>query len=113
MAQLELASESGDLEAVQAALAQARCSLDDLDLAYQLQRQEFFGDGAEDSGAESLDSSQGHDSVEELKLALELQVGVALFYMLTSAMKWKRTEIELWHSLTHRTPRGLRLGWLP
>jgi hypothetical protein len=65
-----------DLAAVQAALEEARVSLEDLDLAYSLQQQEFFGDGNGQGSSpdSSLEGSLGGDSVGELKAAMELQV---------------------------------------
>lgn len=62
---------SDDLAAVQVALNEAQESLQGLELAVSLQRQEFFQDASSDS---SVGSSAGEDSLEELKLAIEAQV---------------------------------------
>lgn len=57
------------LVAVQLALEEAQASLQDLDLAYDLQKHEFYSDDAS-----SVASSTGDDSLGELRRAMEQQV---------------------------------------
>ncbi|GAB4815539.1 hypothetical protein N2152v2_002585 [Parachlorella kessleri] len=63
-----MALDTDSVTAVQAALEEAQTCLQDLELSFELQRQEFFG-----SNASSVASSEG-DEVDAMKQPLELQV---------------------------------------
>lgn len=68
-----MVTQVDDLAAVQCALEEAQMSLQDLDLAYELQRQEFFSSGDDVSSEGTLHED---DSLAVLRQAMEMQVDI-------------------------------------
>lgn len=65
---------SDGLAAVQAALEEAQQSLQDLELAHELQREEFFC--TDEHGSPLSSASGSDDSLEAMKLVLEAEVNL-------------------------------------